>query len=224
MPTENNSSEDINSLENTSEKVAYFTFDDGPTSGITSQLLDELNRLNIKATFFVVGKEIIDKEYILKRIYSEGHSIGLHTYSHDYKKIYSSPETFLTEMQKTSDYINEILGIDANIKFIRFPGGSAGKLNQAFYDQIKACGYTIFDWNVNLEDGVRPDASVEELVNNAKKVSNKMTERIILAHCNLTNDNTIKAIEPIYEYYKSLGYRFDVINNETKEYYYKFNK
>ncbi len=206
------------------EKIAYFTFDDGPTSDITDQILDELKRLNIKATFFVVGKEIYQKEDILKRIYNEGHSIGLHTYSHDYKKIYSSPDVFLQEMQQTADYINEVLGTDANIKFIRFPGGSAGKLNQEFYDQIKSAGYTIFDWNVNLEDGVRPDATVEELINNAKIVSNKIPERIILAHCNLNNKNTVKSIESIYEYYKAQGYTFAPINNNTKEFHYQFDK
>ncbi|ONI44725.1 hypothetical protein AN641_01085 [Candidatus Epulonipiscioides gigas] len=206
------------------DKVVYFTFDDGPTTKITAQILDELKRLNIKATFFVVGKEIIDKEDLIKRMYDEGHGIGLHTYSHDYKKIYSSPEIFLEEMKQTHEYIVQILEKDIDIKYIRFPGGSAGKLNQDFYDKIKAAGYNIFDWNVNLEDGVNPDLSVEELIQNAKIANNKMIKKIILAHCNLTNQNTVASIEPIYQYYKNQGYRFEAINNETKEFYYKFKK
>ena len=69
-------------------KFAYLTFDDGPTHVVTAALLDVLKNQNVKATFFVVGKEIEGKESILKRIYDEGHSIGLHTYSHNFKKIY----------------------------------------------------------------------------------------------------------------------------------------
>ncbi|OOB77001.1 MAG: polysaccharide deacetylase [Epulopiscium sp. Nuni2H_MBin003] len=208
----------------TGEKVVYLTFDDGPTKGVTEDILDELQRLNIKGTFFVVGKEIIDKEDILKRMYDEGHGIGLHTYTHNYNKVYSSVDTFVEEMKKTADFINEVLQQDANIKYIRFPGGSSGRLNQEFYDALKAQGYNIFDWNVNLEDGVKPNATVYELVENAKKSRDDVDRKIILAHCNLNNKNTVTAINGIYEYYTNQGYEFKAITNETLEYYYSFKK
>ncbi|OON90740.1 MAG: hypothetical protein ATN34_04525 [Epulopiscium sp. Nele67-Bin002] len=206
------------------EKIAYFTFDDGPSAGVTEAIMDELDRLNIKATFFVVGKEMQDKEDLIKRMFDDGHGVGLHTYTHNYDKVYSSTSMFLEEMKQVNDYINEIMGRDMGIKYIRFPGGSSGRLNQDMYDQIKAAGYNIFDWNVNIEDGVKPNATVEELVEAGKECSNKMTEKIILAHCNLNNWNTVKAIEGLYNYYTELGYRFEAITNDTPEFYYRFNK
>ncbi len=219
-------SEENNQVDSSStqEKIVYLTFDDGPTRGVTEQILDELKKLDIKATFFVVGKEIKDKESILKRMYEEGHGIGLHTYTHNYNKVYSSPDMFLEEMDKTATYIDEVLGVEANIKYIRFPGGSAGRLNENFYNAIKEKGYNIFDWNVNLEDGVKPNASVYELVQNAKKSRDDINTKIILAHCNLNNGNTAKAIKEIYEYYTGLGFKFEAITNDTPEYYYQFKK
>ena len=108
-------------------KFVYLTFDDGPTYVVTAKLLDVLKKQNVKATFFVVGKEIEGKETILKRIYNEGHSIGLHTYSHNFKKIYRSTDDFIHEMTKTSDKIEQVIGFAP--KIIRFPGGSSKRLN-----------------------------------------------------------------------------------------------
>ncbi len=206
----------------TGKKIAYLTFDDGPSKGVTDEIMNELDRLNIKATFFVVGKEIQDKEDLLKRMFEDGHGVGLHTHTHNYQKVYSSTSVFLEEMRKVNDYINEVMGRDMGIKFIRFPGGSCGRLNQEMYNDIKGAGYNIFDWNVSIEDGVNPNATVEELVEEGKKSSNDMVEKIILAHCNLNNWNTVKAIQGIYDYYTALGYRFEPITNDTPEFYYSF--
>ncbi|OOO00480.1 MAG: polysaccharide deacetylase [Epulopiscium sp. Nele67-Bin004] len=216
--------EDAPKQQPTDEKIVYLTFDDGPTRGVTDDIMDQLKKHDVKGTFFVVGKEIQDKEAVLKRMHEEGHGIGLHTYSHNYKKVYSSPDMFIKEMEETQTKINEVLGEDVKINYIRFPGGSAGRLNQDFYNLIKSKGYTIFDWNVNLEDGVNPNASVYELVENAKKARDKINTKIVLAHCNLNNKNTVKALDGIIEYYKSQGYTFDKITNDTPEYYYQFKK
>lgn len=206
------------------EKVVYLTFDDGPTPGVTERIMDVLGQYNIKGTFFVVGKEIPQREAILKRMYEEGHGIGLHTYSHNYKRVYSSQDIFLEEMDKTQDVINQVLGADLKIKAIRFPGGSSGRLNQKFFDCINERGYKIFDWNVNLEDGVNPSLAPSELVKNSKKCKSGCTTRIILAHCNSTNKNTYKALPGIIEYYQKEGYVFKAIDNETPQYYYRFKK
>ncbi|WP_242946795.1 polysaccharide deacetylase family protein [Clostridium haemolyticum] len=80
------------------KKKVYLTFDDGPTSKVTLDILDVLKEHNVKATFFVVGKEIQNRETVLKKIYNEGHSIGLHTYSHSFKKIYKNDDSFVKEM------------------------------------------------------------------------------------------------------------------------------
>lgn len=204
------------------EKVVYLTFDDGPTPKITEQILDVLKKNNVKATFFVVGKEIKGREDILRRIYEEGHGIGLHTYSHNFKIIYQTPENFIAEMDKTRTTINEVLGTQLDIKAIRFPGGSAGRLNKNFYHKLCECGYSIFDWNVDLQDGVKGNLAPECFTINAKKCMDRSNRRIILAHCNSNNQNTCAALDEIIAYYTKEGYTFKAIDNTTAPYYYRF--
>lgn len=208
----------------TDEKVVYLTFDDGPTSKITEEILDILKQENVKATFFVVGKEIKGREDILKRIYDEGHSIGLHTYSHNFKCIYQSPEHFIGEMQKTEQLINAILGTNQRFTIIRFPGGSAGRLTKSFYEKLCAEGYLIFDWNVDLQDGIKGNLSPETFIAHSKKCMTKGNRRIILAHCNANNINTCKALHGIISYYLDEGYTFKAITKETPPYFYRIKK
>lgn len=204
------------------EKVVYLTFDDGPTPKVTEAILDQLKACNVKATFFVVGKEIQGRESILKRIYDEGHGIGLHTYSHNFKIIYKNPESFISEMEKTQTTINEVLGTDLDIKAIRFPGGSAGRLSKSFYQKLCDKGYLIFDWNVDLQDGIKGQLSPECFLANSKKCMDHSNRRIILAHCNCNNQNTCAALKSIIEYYTKEGYIFKAIDNNTEPYYYRF--
>lgn len=208
----------------TDEKVVYLTFDDGPTPVITEKILDILKENDVKATFFVVGKEIKGREAILKRIYEEGHGIGLHTFSHNFKIIYKDVDSFVMEMEKTQATINDVLGIQLESKAIRFPGGSAGRLNQKFYDTLESKGYRIYDWNVDLKDGVKGSLAPSEFVKNAKKCSDKSVRRIILAHCNSNNKNTCSALSDIISYYKDEGYSFKAIDPSTPPYYYRFKK
>ena len=93
----------LDPTENTTKpKVIYLTFDDGP-SPLTGKFLDVLDKYNIKGTFFLVGNQIQSNAEVVKRLYDEGHGIGLHTYTHNYKAIYSNRNAFLMEMQKCQD-------------------------------------------------------------------------------------------------------------------------
>jgi peptidoglycan/xylan/chitin deacetylase (PgdA/CDA1 family) len=199
-------------------KTVYLTFDDGP-SIITNSLLDTLKECNVKATFFVVGKEINGREDVLKRIYNEGHSIGLHTYSHNFKKIYENDDIFINEMLLDQKKIFEIVGYSS--KLIRFPGGSSKHLDENMLEKLHKNDFKIFDWNSNLEDGVNPKLSVDDLIANAKKCRACDTNIILLMHCNSNNTNTIKALPKIVEYYRSCGYKIKPITDSTPEYYYK---
>ncbi|MBZ9621937.1 polysaccharide deacetylase [Clostridium sp. FP2] len=203
----------------TPSKIAYLTFDDGPTYIVTPALLDVLKKQNVKATFFVVGKEIEGKESILKRIYNEGHSIGLHTYSHNFKKIYRSTEGFIDEMTKTSHKINEVTGFAP--KIIRFPGGSSKRLNALSLDDLHKNNFKVYDWNVNIYDGVNPNLNVDQLICNSKIIKGNKDAAIILMHCNFNNKNTVAALPKIIKYYKDLGYEFKAITEDTPEYYYR---
>lgn len=202
-------------------KIVYLTFDDGP-SIITNNLLDTLKSCNVKATFFIVGKELPGRETVLKRIHDEGHSIGLHTYSHNFKRIYKSEDIFIKEMLSDQEKIKEITGYSSTL--IRFPGGSSKHLSGSMLDKIHKNNLKVFDWNSSLEDGVNPNLSVDDLVENSKKCKTPSCRIILLMHCNSNNTNTIKALPRIIEYYRNCGYEIKPITDSTPEYYYKFKK
>ena len=100
-------------------KVVYLTFDDGPTPNNTPKILDILKKNNIKGTFFVIGQN----PDMYKRIVDEGHTIAIHTYSHEYKQVYASVDAFFADLYKLRDLIKEKTGVDP--KVTRFTGGSS---------------------------------------------------------------------------------------------------
>lgn len=204
------------------DKVVYLTFDDGPIPGVTEKLLDVLKEYNVKSTFFVVGKEIKEREAILKRIHEEGHSIGIHTFSHNFKTIYKSDEAFLSEVDETAKLIETVIGCKASA--VRFPGGSDKMLTPELLDKLHDKGYMIYDWNVSLEDGFSSNLSVGTLIKNAKKARGDKNRRFILAHCNSNNKTTYLALPTIIDYYRDEGFTFKAIDKNTEEYYYKFRK
>lgn len=202
-----------------SEKKVYLTFDDGPIPGVTEKILDVLKEEKVKATFFVVGKEIPEREYILKRIYHEGHGIGLHTYNHKFKMVYSSDNSLIDEMLQTQKKIKEV--INASPTAVRFPGGSSMHLTRDLLDKLHRNNLKVYDWNVDLYDGSHGDISVRKIIKNSKNFKPQYTRIIILAHCNSNNINTAKALPQIIKFYKEMGYEFAPIEDSTKEYYYR---
>ena len=134
----------------------YLTFDDGP-SARTLEILDILKEYNIKATFFILSDEKETSRDIVKRIYDEGHSIGVHSSSHAYEKIYKSVDHFLSDFEICLEYIKDITGEAPNI--FRFPGGSVNSYNKdickELTDEMTRRGFTYFDWNVSGEDATK---------------------------------------------------------------------
>lgn len=207
-------------MDEINSKIVYLTFDDGPTKPVTDKLLDTLKEYDVKATFFVVGKEIQGCEEVLKRMHSEGHVIGIHTYSHSFKKIYKNKDRFINENVDTAKLVCDVTGFMPNI--LRFPGGSHNRLDDEFLDEIHEKGFRVSDWTNSCEDGVNPNASPDKLYKNSlKKIVSrkKFPGLIILMHSNCNNENTIKALPKIINHYKSLGYEFRVIDENTPEYY-----
>jgi peptidoglycan/xylan/chitin deacetylase (PgdA/CDA1 family) len=203
------------------EKVIYLTFDDGPSYIVSDKILDILKESNVKATFFVVGSKIKGRENILKRMYDEGHSIGLHSFSHKYNQIYSSYDNFIKEMDDTAEEVNRVLGFRPNI--IRFPGGSKPFLNSELLDRLHKKNYKIYDWNASLSDGLNYNTPVNKLIMESHNVVGKSYSRIfLLLHCDQVNKNTAIALPEIIDYYKNLGYKFKAITDETSEYYFRF--
>lgn len=202
---EDKSSENI---EPASGKIAYLTFDDGPSTTVTPEILDILNKYDIRATFFVLGTMAEQNPDILKRIQEEGHSIGNHTYSHKYDYLYRNMDNFLGELNKTDRILKGILGEDFKTRLLRFPGGSFENYKQKYKDKAESLGYRVYDWNALNGDSESSGRSVESLIGRLKETSRGQKELVVLMHDTYGKENTAKALPSIIDYLKAEGYGF----------------
>ncbi len=207
---------------NQGNKVIYLTFDDGPSDGVTNNILDILKENDVKGTFFIIGNQIDGLEDVVKRIHNEGHAIGLHTYTHKFKRIYSSRTIFINEMLQSQKKINEVVGVSPNI--LRFPGGSQRRLTEAYLAKLHSYNFKVYDWNMETVDGLKPKVSPDRLYREATKGSEELSSIILLLHCDYMHKNTCKALPRIIKYYKDKGYEFKVITEDTPELYYPITK
>lgn len=224
IPYSNRPIKDLNiSIKNVDQekKAIYLTFDDGP-SIITDRVLDILKENDVKATFFIIGNQIKGFENVLKRIHDDGHSIGLHTYTHKFKRIYSSRDTFIKEMLECRNEINKLTGASPNI--IRFPGGSRGRLTHSFLTKLHSYNFKIYDWNMVTSDGINSNTSPNRLYRDATECNEKLFPIILLLHCDYMHKNSCKALPNIIKYYKEKGYEFKIISEDTPELYFPVKK
>ncbi len=189
-------------------KTAYLTFDDGPTYNNTPAVLDILLKENVKATFFVIGSMAEKNPEVLRREKAEGHVIANHTYSHNYKYIYSSPQNYLKDLKKAEEVITSIVG-DYNKTLTRFPGGSFGR--QAYKAAVEKAGYKYVDWNSLNGDAEGKKRTPEELINRVKESSENKDNLIILMHDAPGKETTVQALPDIIQYLKKQGYEFKVL-------------
>lgn len=201
------------------EKIIYLTFDDGP-SEYTGYLLDVLKKNNVKATFFVTNKDS-KYDYLLKRIVDEGHTIAIHTYSHDYAKIYTSEEAFMEDFNKMKTKIKNVTGVEC--KIFRFPGGSSNTVSKNYCKGIMTelttnltnAGYTYYDWNVDSGDASSKVLSKEQIKQNVINSLSEKTPNVVLQHD--IKENSVDAVDSIIKEAKSMGYTFSKITDNTKE-------
>lgn len=135
----------------TSVKIAYLTFDDGPYD-LTDKVLDLLKNNDIRATFFVLGKDGVNDKYL--RIVNEGHTLANHTYYHSLGNgLYDSVDSFISQVKKLEDYLYGITGYRTTI--VRFPGGSptAGVHKDGIINKLHEMGYNYVDWTSETGDG-----------------------------------------------------------------------
>jgi peptidoglycan/xylan/chitin deacetylase (PgdA/CDA1 family) len=199
----------------TEPNTVYLTFDDGP-SARTAEILDILKQYDIKATFFIIGKEGERQKDLLKRISDEGHSIGIHTYSHVYNDIYNSVEEYLEDFYLTYELIYETTGEKPTI--FRFPGGSINRYSARNYEEIIAemtrRGFTYYDWNASSGDASY-STSAASLYNNTVQSSENKDRVILLMHDSISKSDTVAALPKIIEYYQSKGFQFECITNDV---------
>lgn len=202
-----------------SNKTIYLTFDDGP-SPRTPEVLKILRDNGVKATFFVTARSKNSSHY-MKDIVADGHTIALHTYSHDYAKVYASEEAYFADLQQISDLVYSETGVRTNL--IRFPGGSSNTVSKKYCPgimtnltrQVVGKGYVYFDWNVTSGDADKGGSSAQQIINNCRKVPKKSDAVIVLMHDSVEKRTTVEALPEVIAYYKAAGCKFATITEST---------
>lgn len=213
----------VGTCEPSEEKVVYLTFDDGPSER-TPEVLEILKRYDAKATFFVTGAQPGYRPYI-KQAYDEGHTIGMHTFSHDYATVYASVEAYFNDLEAIAQVVKEQLGFVPC--FIRFPGGSSNTISVNYCagimsqlaPKVEEMGYQYYDWNCSNGDG--NVVSTEQAIANATGSTDNNI--MILCHDSPTKHTTVEALPVIIEHYQSLGYAFKAIDRESYVVHHEIN-
>ena len=190
---------EFDSEETTVHKV-YLTFDDGPSTN-TKKILDILDQYDVKATFFVVGKEEDWAKEALIDIVERGHSLGMHSYSHKYAELYNSVEDFAEDFVKLREYLEDVTGVTSNL--YRFPGGSSNTISNVdmheFAEYLDSWDVRFYDWNVASGDGGSRLMTVDELVANSVNGIDEWGTSIILMHDSVSKPTTVEALPKIIE-------------------------
>lgn len=183
----------------------YLTFDDGP-SIYTDDILDILAEYDVKATFFVIGKDNAASYARYLRILEEGHTLGMHSYSHVYNEIYASPEAFAADTQRLRQLLEDVTGISP--RFYRFPGGSSNDVSATdvhlLADYLEEEGIVYFDWNVSSGDASGEALTSDQIMRNAISGIEDRPVSVILLHDTAAKWNTVQALPGIIEAIQSM--------------------
>lgn len=211
----------LNDIAKSDEKLAYLTFDDGPTTKATGKILDVLKEEDVKATFFVVGKHVKENPELVKREYDEGHYIANHGYNHNNKLLYKDMESFRDEIVSTDLEISKAIGVENYCSHIfRFPNGY---MSHIYTSQKKDAltvlhdlDYVYVDWNCLNRDSEKKYSNAQ-LLNNLKKTAKNKGTLIILMHDTADVNKTYNVLKDSIDYLASQGYEFrsfyDFVNN-----------
>lgn len=202
----------VHNLTNENEKIAYLTFDDGPTTSVTPKILDILKNENVPATFFVIGKSVEEHPEIVRLAYEEGHYIANHGYSHNNSILYKSSENFINEIEKTDLAIGKAIGIENYCSFVfRFPNGFMAPLYKSKKEEavllLSKMNYTYIDWNCLTKDSEQK-YTTSQLLNNFKKSSKNKGTLVVLMHDTKDVNDSSLVLEDCILYLKSQGYEF----------------
>lgn len=195
--------------------IIYLTFDDGP-GDYTNTLLDVLDKYEVKATFFVTG---YGDDAVIKREFDEGHTVALHSLSHQYAHIYANLDNYFGDLAGVSDRVKNITGVES--KILRFPGGSSNTVSRR-YDrktrimstltrEVGARGYHYFDWNVDSDDAGKansPDAVYNNVISRLKDGENVVLQHDIKPY-------SVEAVERIIQYGNENNFVFEPITMDT---------
>ncbi len=202
------------------KKVVHLTFDDGPSS-LTPKVLDLLDQYNAKATFFVVCKNNEEYAEYLSDIVARGHTLALHSYSHNYNTIYASKDAFLEDYEKVYDWVVENTGYTPSL--FRFPGGSnngSSYVMNNIIDEMHRRGFEYFDWNVSSGDGsnlTTTDNIIDNICSNVANVENP----VVLMHDGAGKNATVRALPSVLQYLSDKGYEFSPLDKSVEPVQYR---
>lgn len=211
----------VNFVPEKKDHLAYLTFDDGPSEN-TEAILDILDYYNVKATFFVIYHKDMEEQY--KAIVNAGHTIALHSYSHEYKSVYAGEAAFFDEMNRISDFIYEQTGI--RTKLMRFPGGSSNTISKKYCKGIMTVlkksvterGYVYQDWNVDSCDAVKSNTPPEKLLSNVRNsIGDKKTVVVLMHDSGKKTATTVQSLPEIIELFYEKGYSMDKMDMNTEQ-------
>ena len=194
--------------------TVYLTFDDGPSQN-TYTVLSLLRKYDVKATFFVVPSRTDECYALLRAIVNEGHSIGVHSATHDYEKIYASVEAFLDDFYEAWDIVYEATGVKTPL--FRFPGGSVNDFNgdtrDAIIEEMTRRGFRYYDWNVDSNDA--GGATWSEMYNSIPSDIAQNYRSVVLMHDSAPRENTVYVLEDILKVLVGENYKLDKISDNT---------
>ncbi len=221
----NKATKEVKVVVKAAQKVVYLTFDDGPSEN-TDKILKILKQYNAKATFFVTGNNQSYNSSI-KKAFNQGHTIGLHTYSHDYAKIYTSTDAYFADLQQVSDMVKSVTGQES--KVIRFPGGASNTISAQYsqgimsklVDMVHEKGYEYYDWNCSSADASANTVATDTIIQSS--ISCDYNNIMILFHDSSPKTTTVEALPSIIKHYKKEGYVFRAITSDTPEVHHGVN-
>ena len=199
-------------------RVIYLTFDDGP-GAYTNHLLDILKKYNVKVTFFVTGN---GDDSVIKREYDEGHTVALHTNTHNYSYIYASQANYFEDLYAVRNRVKRITGVESNI--IRFPGGTSNTVSKIsmkeLAKEVTNRGFYYFDWNVSSGDAggtTTADGVYNNVINGLKAGSSVVLQHDIKKY-------SVDAVERIIQYGLTNGYTFKALDETSPVVHHGANK
>lgn len=196
-------------------KKVYLTFEDGPGTE-TKKILNVLKKEKVKATFFVTGKEDEYSKELYKRIVKEGHTLGMHSYSHIYDEIYKSKESFEEDFNKIYKLLYKATG--EYPKYYRFPGGSLTETKvpmDEFIEVLEEKEVSYVDWNIVSPDENNRAISVSDMAEEILQDVSEYDTSIVLLYDVANRPITAKSLSAIINKLKKENYELLPVNEET---------
>jgi peptidoglycan/xylan/chitin deacetylase (PgdA/CDA1 family) len=236
VPDANNTTQPAGTAANDSSKhkAVYLTFDDGPNTDFTPQVLAILGRENVRASFMVIGKNAEINGELIKQMITQEHAVINHSYSHDYKIIYSSPDSLIADLDKNSNLLKALTGTSTGI--FRAPGGPA-HLTEPYRKKLQEKGYKSISWNITGGDSDPAGATTEQIYNNvatglANAEKAHLTPIVLLHdgtqlsttsakpgsaldHYIKTRESVVAALPDIIKLFRDNGYAFATVDENT---------